>query len=134
MRDSDGKDLLVRLMNADHLLEPTKSADYFGLTPDTLKDTRPIFKATWVFKDPNAPGIISAPVRERHPGRPGTQEQPKAQIAKAQPLASLIVVQVDWTDDEEGLLEMGQPNYYRLQSGHSGPKENMDLKLLELGE
>jgi hypothetical protein len=46
----------------------------------------------------------------------------------------MFVVQVDWTDDEEGRYEKGTPRFYRLEPGKGGPKKNMDVNLLELGE
>jgi hypothetical protein len=44
------------------------------------------------------------------------------------------VVQVDWTDDEEGLYEKTTTRFYRLEPGAKGPKKHMDINLLELGE
>jgi hypothetical protein len=44
------------------------------------------------------------------------------------------VVQVDWTDDEEGLYEKTTTRFYRTEQGKSGPRKNMDINLLELGE
>jgi hypothetical protein len=46
----------------------------------------------------------------------------------------MIVVQLDWTDDEEGLYEKSAPRFYRLEPGMGGPRKNMDINLLELGE
>jgi hypothetical protein len=120
MYDDEGDELLDRFIAAEHLLEPTRSADYFGHTPDTLEEVRPIFRGTWVFTDPNA----------RHPAR----SQGSYTDAKTAPQPGLMVVRIDWTDDEDGLYEKGMPEFYRLQPGQPGPKEHMDLKLLELVE
>jgi len=118
-------------MSAKGFLEPTKSGDYFGKTPQKLEDTRPTFRGTWVFKDPNSP---TAPPRvaQRHAGRPAPLQKP---IDNTQPApVSLYVIQIDWTEDEEGLYEKGTPMFYKLPPGVTGPKKNMDINLLELGE
>jgi hypothetical protein len=111
MDDEDGEELLDRLFAAEDLLEPTRSADYFGYTPETLGDTKPIFRGTWVFADPNA-----------------------RRTAVTQGPEPLVVIRIDWTDDEDGLYEKGTPQYYRPPPGQSAPEEHMDLKLLELME
>ena len=118
--DDEGDELLDRLVEAEDLLEPTRSADYYGHTPDKLEDIRPIFRGTWVFIDPNA--------------RQPAQSQGKPGSNNTTPQPPLMVVRIDWTDDEDGLYEKGNPEYYRLQPGLSGPKEHMNLKLLELIE
>lgn len=48
--------------------------------------------------------------------------------------SSLIVVQVDWTDDGEGSYDKTETKFYRLEPGRLAPKMNMDINLLELGE
>lgn len=124
--------ILHRLMAADGFLEPTKSATYFGYTPATLPETRPIFRGTWVFRDPNsAVGQSQAPARLA--GRPAPLNGPAIETITPGP-TSLFVVQVDWTDDEEGQYEKGAPVFYKLDSGKNAPKKNMDISLLELGE
>jgi hypothetical protein len=50
------------------------------------------------------------------------------------PVHSLFVVQVDWTDDEDGLYEKTDTRFYKLEPGKMAPKMNMDINLLELGE
>lgn len=92
-----------------------------------------MLRGTWVFHDPNA-RIVNTQVFNRHPGRPGPQKQESNEKTKAAPTYSLIVVQIDWTDDEEGVYEKMEPRYFQLRPGHAGPKQNMDIKLLELGE
>jgi hypothetical protein len=86
-----------------------------------------------VFSDPTSSGV---PAREpvRHSGRPQpfSQQQPKVENVAPQP--GMIVVQVDWTDDEEGKYEKLAKRFYRLEHGKSGPGKNMDINLLELGE
>jgi len=109
-----GPQVLRALMSADYLLEPIKSAGYYGRMPYSIKETQPVFRSTWVFSDPSAVG-----------GRPSASNT--AQVP-------LVVVQVDWTDDEDGLYEKGVPRYYRPDQGMNGPKVNMDINLLELGE
>jgi len=112
-------------------LEPTKSGAYFGHTPEKLKDTRPTFRGTWVFRDPNS-SAVPPQVAQRHAGRPAPLQKP---MENAQPAPiSLFVIQIDWTDDEEGMYEKGTPMFYKLPPGMSGPKKNMDINLLELGE
>jgi hypothetical protein len=112
MCTNDGDKLLARFIDAKDFLEPTKSADYFGHTPDTLEETRPIFRGTWILTDPNT----------HRPVGPFSGPQ------------CFIVLQVDWTDDEHGKYEKGTPNYYRLEPGKHGRKQNIDLKLLEMIE
>jgi hypothetical protein len=46
----------------------------------------------------------------------------------------LIVVQVEWTEDEEGEYEKMSPRFYRLKQGKTGSITHMDIKLLELGD
>jgi hypothetical protein len=121
-------------MSADDFLEPTKSAGYYGHTPNTLKGTRPMFRGTWVFRDPNsAVDLPRTPVR--HPGRPVPPEHLKKPKENATPpQTSMFVVQVDWEEDEEGQYEKGIPRYYKLEAGKQGPRMHMDINLLELGE
>jgi hypothetical protein len=119
-------------MAAKDFLEPTKSAGYFGHTPASLQDTRPTFRGTWVFQDPNSP--VSQPrAPSRHAGRPAPLKASKNEDITP-PSTSLFVIQVDWTDDEEGLYEKGTPRFYKLEAGKHGPKKHMDINLLELGE
>jgi hypothetical protein len=118
MNDHDGNALLARLVSAKHLLEPTKSADYFGYTPETLKETRPVFRGTWVFDDPNAPRIPPS----RRP------------VSVPPPAPGLLVVQISWTDDEDGKYEKGAPHYYRLRDDQPGPFQHIDVKLMEMVE
>lgn len=119
-------------MAAKKLLEPTKSAAYFGYTPASLPDTRPTFRGTWVFKDPNA-SVDHPRASFRHAGRPAPLSGHTKEVVLP-PATTLYVVQIDWTDDEEGQYEKGTPRYYKLEAGKNGPKKNMDINLLELGE
>ncbi|RMZ69122.1 dna polymerase v family and armadillo-type fold domain-containing [Pyrenophora seminiperda CCB06] len=109
-----GSQILRELMSADHLLEPTKSAGHFGRMPGSLKATRPVLRGTWVFADPSLVG-----------GRSSTSNAAQA---------PRVILQVDWTEDEEGFYEKGIPRYYRTDQGIPGPRVNMDINLLELGE
>ncbi|KAF2447626.1 hypothetical protein P171DRAFT_482353 [Karstenula rhodostoma CBS 690.94] len=107
--DTGGEELLERLFDADHLLEPATPGTSFGWAnkPATLSETQwfPTLRGTWIFKDPNSPQSTSCP----------------------------YVVQVHWTMDEDGLYEKEYIKFYRLDPGSYAPKENLDIKLLELG-
>lgn len=116
-----GNQILRAIMSAEHLLEPTKSAGYYGRLPKSLRETQPVFRGMWVFSDPS----VAGPLQERHAGRPSTSSTTEA---------PLVVVQVDWTDDEGGLYEKGTPRYYRPEQGKKVPKMHMDINLLELGK
>jgi hypothetical protein len=121
-------------MSVDSILEPIKSSAYYGHTPSSLDKTCPIFKGTWVFRDPNS---ATDPPRAppRHVGRPVPLAQKILANDNAHPPPiGLFVVQVEWTDDEEGNYEKGTPRFYKLDAGKNGPKKNMDVNLLELGE
>jgi hypothetical protein len=123
---------------ADDFLEPIKSSAYFGHMPKSLHGTRPMFRGTWVFTDPSS--MVAPPPREpvavRHAGRPKAPPQKAASTTTplTAPQSSLIVVQVDWTDDEEGLYEKTTTRFYKLEPGFKAPRKNMDINLLELGE
>jgi hypothetical protein len=121
-------------MSVNSILEPTKSSAYYGYTPSSLDNTRPIFKGTWVFRDPNS---VNDPPRAppRHAGRPvPLTQQTSTNENTPPPTKGLFVVQIDWTDDEEGKYEKSTPRFYKLDAGKNGPKKNMDINLLELGE
>jgi hypothetical protein len=69
----------------------------------------------------------------RNVGRPvPIQQAPPAAMNSAS--SSLIVVQIDWTDDGEGSYDKTETKFYRLDPGKCAPKMNMDINLLELGE
>lgn len=125
--------MLKSLCSATKFLEPIKSAGYFGSIPDTLDKTRPVFRGTWVFRDPSS---AIAPPREptRHPGRPVPFGQKPVTSPVVAPPLSLIVVQIDWIYDDESVYEKNPPRFYRLEQGARNPKEHMDINLLELGE
>jgi hypothetical protein len=110
-----------------------KSAGYFGHTPESLQDSRPMFRGTWVFSDPTS-AVVPAREPVRHSGRPQPIGQKQPIAATVAPQAGLIVVQVDWTDDEESKYEKLAKRFYRLEHGKSGPTKNMNISLLELGE
>lgn len=121
-------------MSRDDVMEPTKSTAYYGYTPETLDKTRPTFRGTWVFQDPDRAVSLPRPA-PRHAGRPMPLSQKNANNEDVAPfLACLYVIQVDWTDDEEGKYEKGVPRFYKLKPGKSGPTKNMDVNMLELGE
>jgi hypothetical protein len=127
--DASGQHMLKSLCSADKFLEPTKSSGYSGYRPDILDKTRPMFRGTWLFSDPST--SIEPPGEPiRHSGRP------KISVPKHTGTlpSNMIVVQVDWTDDEEGLYEKNTPRFYRLEEGSEGSKKHMDINLLELGE
>jgi hypothetical protein len=127
-----GQQVLRKLVAADKFLAPTKSAGYFGYVPTTLKQTRPIYRGTWVFRDPNS-SVAPPEAPVRHSGRPAVHQNATQQVAPP-PVHSLFVVQVDWIDDEDGLYEKTEARFYKLEPGKMAPKMNMDINLLELGE
>lgn len=75
---------------------------------DGSEDWSPVLRGTWVFQDPSASQFDSSP----------------------------YVVQIFWMIDECRTYEKRAEHtkYYRLDSGRIAPKENVDIKLLELGE
>lgn len=127
--DTSGQQMLTSLCSSDKLLEPTKSSSYSGYRPDTLEKTRPMFRGMWIFRDPNTSSVDLPRERIRHSERPATSGQTPV---TAPP--KYILVQVDWTDDNEGSYEKDTPRFYELETGAVGPKQHMDIKLLELGE
>ncbi|CAO2650383.1 Nn.00g016750.m01.CDS01 [Neocucurbitaria sp. VM-36] len=128
-----GGEVHRQLVAADHLLEPTKSAGYYGYVPNSLEQTRPIFRGAWVFRDPNS--SVSQPATPvRHVGRPAPLQQKAPVSTAAAPPSSMFIVQIDWTDDEEGLYEKTSTKFYKLEPGKAAPKMNMDINLMELGE
>jgi hypothetical protein len=122
-------------MSAENILEPTKSTAYCGYTPKLLDKTRPIFKGTWVFKDPHDVTSMPRAPPPRHSGRPTPLNHKNPNNDNiAPPQTNLFVIQVEWTDDEQGYCEKGTPKFFKLGNGKSAPKKNMDVNLLELGE
>jgi hypothetical protein len=104
------------------------SGGYFGCVPASLSDTRPTLRGTWVFRDPN-----SAFPRQSGRSVPHSNtSHDKDDVAI--PLAASFIVQVDWTEDEEGQYEKGPPRFYKLEAGKGSPKRNMNVNMLELGE
>ncbi|KAG9186830.1 hypothetical protein G6011_09938 [Alternaria panax] len=134
-----GSQILESFYTADEFLQPTKSSDYFGHMPKSLRETRPMFRGTWVFADPStATARPPQATATRHSGRPNPFNQASVSTASSTPApavqSSLIVVQVDWTDDEEGLYEKNTTRFYKTEQGRLGPTKSMDINLLELGE
>lgn len=107
------------------------SAGCWGSMPSKLEETRPTLRGTWIFRDPN--DIQKEPPPARNVGR-STPLQQMPPDAESNTPSNLIVVQADWTDDDEGPYEKTATRYYRLEAGKSGPRMNMDINLLELGE
>ncbi len=69
----------------------------------------------------------------RNVGRPvPIQQAPK--VTTVNPLSSLFVVQIDWTDDGEGSYDKTETKFYKLDPGKSSPRKNMEVNLLDLGE
>jgi hypothetical protein len=127
-------------MDSEYFLEPTKAKGGFhGSRAVSLKQTRPTFKACYIVEDPNRHVLRRSPLpAPRNPGRPLARGTQKSQTAnhdatKADPV-SHIVIQLEWTEDEEGHYEKMAPAYYRLKPGALAPKEKMDVNLLELTE
>ncbi|KAF2272100.1 uncharacterized protein EI97DRAFT_485524 [Westerdykella ornata] len=130
---SNGVQVLQSLMDHDDTLEPVKTGDgFFGVAPSSLQETRPGFRATYVIEDPNQPNPRDMMPVPRNPGRP----LPRASAAGA-PLPSTrncVVVQVDWTEDEDGGFEKMEPKFFKLKAGSLSPTEHMDINLIELAE
>ncbi|XP_014555428.1 hypothetical protein COCVIDRAFT_38785 [Bipolaris victoriae FI3] len=127
--DTSGQQMLTSLCSSDKLLEPIKSSSYSGYRPETLEKTRPMFRGMWIFRDPNTSSVGLPRERIRHSGRPATSGQTPVTVPP-----KLIMIQVDWTDDNEGFYEKDTPRFYELKTGTVGPKQHMDINLLELGE
>ncbi|KAF2267033.1 hypothetical protein CC78DRAFT_566447 [Lojkania enalia] len=118
-----GQKLLGRMMATPDVLAPVKIGEgMYGFTPSTLEETRPVYHSTWVLHDPNAP------MSKRNRGRLAHQG-----IDQVMNL-SLVVVQVEWTEDEEGVYEKMPARFYKLKHGTAAPVEHLDVKLFELGE
>lgn len=128
-----GVQLYRRLVTAKNLLEPIKSAGYWGTMPASLEQTRPSFRGTWIFRDPSSP-LKQPPPLPRNIGTSAPLQQMPLSTALANNISSMIVVQVDWTDDGEGSYDKTETRFYRLDPGRAGAKVNMDVNLLELGE
>ena len=107
-----GLRLYHRLVASKDFLEPIKAAGYWGTKPSSLEETRPSFRGTWIFQDPNSDHSATA----------------------LSASSILIVVQVDWTDDGEGSYDKTDTKFFKLDPGKGGPRMNMDVHLLELGE
>ncbi|KAF2631906.1 hypothetical protein BU25DRAFT_454288 [Macroventuria anomochaeta] len=127
-----GTQLYHRLVKSNDFLEPIKSAGYWGTIPGSLEKTRPTLRGTWIFRDPNNAQKQALPPT-RNVGRPAPMQQTPSPAAISTP-STLIVVQIDWTDDGEGSYDKTATKYYRLEPGKCGAKVNMDVNLLELGE
>jgi len=83
-----------------------------------------------VFYDPTNAAQTRQPVR--HSGRPAPLGPSSA--SSTAPSSSRYVVQVDWTDNEDGTYEKTESRFYKLEDGKDRPNKNMDINLLELGE
>lgn len=118
-------------MTANELLEPTTSAANYSSPPANIGQTRPVYRGTWVFSDPNQPLAPAGPP-VRHSGRPAPLQHKPATPAPSAP-SSLWVVQVDFTHDEDAVPEMISQQFYKLEPNMSTPKDHMDIHLLELG-
>ncbi|KAF2472162.1 uncharacterized protein BDR25DRAFT_313338 [Lindgomyces ingoldianus] len=108
-----GERLLARLMAAGDILVPAKIGG-----PSKLSETRPTFQGTWMLQDPNSTRPVHPNARDQR-----TASQPKT-----------IVVQIDWTEDEEGMFEKMPLRFYHVKEGKIAPKEHLDINLMELGE
>ncbi|KAF1943245.1 hypothetical protein EJ02DRAFT_343738 [Clathrospora elynae] len=124
-----GEQILARFMTAKDFLEPLRSAGPRALT---LHDIQPMLRVTWAFQDPNIL-VLRSQTPARHSGRPVPFVQNSRDDTPKAPAGSLIIVQVDWTKDEDGVYEKFETRFYKLAAGHGGAKENMDINLLELG-
>lgn len=128
-----GAQLYRHFLTAKDLLEPIKSAGYWGTMPASLEQTRPSFRGTWIFHDPSSPMKQPLPP-PRSVGRPALMQQMPPSTAPVNSMRSLIVVQVDWTDDGEDSYDKTETRFYKLEPGKGGARVNMEINLLELGE
>ncbi len=120
-------------MSAEDILEPTSSAGCYGPNPANLEETRPLLRGTWVFRDPSS--IVAPPrVPVRHSGRPAPLVQNSPSRESPPPPVTLVVIQVDWADNKDGRYDKIASRFFQLERSNRGPKENMDINLLELGE
>lgn len=119
-------------MRANELLEPTTSAGYYGSPPSALEQTRPVYRGTWVFSDPNKSTPLSTPAARQLVQRGPQQQKPVTPSPKPPPI-SCIVVQVDFTHDEDAEPEMIGQRYYMLEPDMMSAQSHMDVNLLELG-
>lgn len=127
-----GTQLYHQIVASEQLLQPTKSAEWWGTKPATLKEIRPVLRGWWIFKDPNDVQKQQPPP-VRNAGRP----KPMQQASPAAPTSAsggLIVLRIDWTDDVDGTYDKTDTKFYRLKPGTCAPRMNMDINLLELGE
>lgn len=85
-----------------------------------------------VFRDPSNPTVQTV-MPSGFPGRVIPQNKTVSNTP-ADVSSSLIVVQVDWIENEEGLFEKTDKSFFKLEARKSGPKANMDINLIELGE
>lgn len=108
-----------------------KSAGYWGTMPVSLEKARPSLRGSWIFRDPNSTQKQPLPPA-RNVGRPAPMQQAPTETVNTP--ASLIIIQIDWTDDGEGSYDKTETSFYRLEPGKFGAKVNIELNLLELGE
>ncbi|KAF9696079.1 hypothetical protein EKO04_006091 [Ascochyta lentis] len=127
-----GTKLYHRLIAADEFLQPVKSAGYWGTMSTSLSKTYPLLRGTWIFHDPSSSQRQPQPLA-RNVGRP-TPMLHTLPTTAISTMDSLIIVQVDWTDDGEGSYDKTETRFYRLEAGKGGAKVNMDINLLELGQ
>lgn len=129
-----GTQLYDHIVTMTDFLEPIKSAGYWGTLPASLEKTYPVLRGTWVFLDPNTSQKQPRPP-VRNVGRPAPMQQaPAGAASDITTPSSLIVVQVDWTEDGDGSYDKTGTRFFKLEPGKPGAKANMDLNLLELGE
>ncbi|KAF2019000.1 hypothetical protein BU24DRAFT_326190, partial [Aaosphaeria arxii CBS 175.79] len=120
----DGQDLLARFRSSKDLLEPVKSiSSPFGTQPEALEDIRPVFRGTWYIVDPN-----------EGPPRPAAARNTGNKTTQKPAVPKLVVVRIEWSEDEDGEYEKMTPCYYQIKDGATEPQEHMDINLFELGQ
>ncbi|KAF2120625.1 hypothetical protein BDV96DRAFT_485191 [Lophiotrema nucula] len=125
-----GEQLLSQMTSADDVLVPVRPSGTYGMPPSSLKATRPTFRGTWALHDPNRPLTENnAPARL---GRPSPRYTDTVKPPSGPPL-NIVVVQVEFTEDEEGYFEKMPARFYRLKAGAGNPSEHLDVNLFELG-
>ncbi|KAH7130642.1 hypothetical protein B0J11DRAFT_602983 [Dendryphion nanum] len=147
-----GHGILSRIMDADFLMEPVKLfSTSSARLASSLKEVAPSFRGTWAIKDPDS--LSSQNIKfppstpPRNPGRPMPRDTrdtrrpnpsnsglPVSNNTDPAQIIKLIIVEIDWTRDENGNYEKMPPKFSRLKPGQRAPSDHMDINLMELGK
>jgi hypothetical protein len=116
-----GQKVLSQLMAANRMLEPVSTGDgFYGFKPESLQETRPTLRGTWLLHDPDSP----VP-RICYPSLRG-------QVLD-QAVFHLIVVQIDWTEDDDRTYDKMPSKFFRLKPGQHVIPDLLNANLFELG-